>query len=133
MSIVTESCVGDNRKLINDFNMADESSITDVGWGNRKFYDIPENFIQSSVEESSLEKIIDCKELIEYIETNCLGRDVVFSGPFGKREGLNITVKTGFDINATRRRQGCLYTTCRPTPTMLLELDCPEVKNLLFT
>ena len=68
--------------------MGNNEENSEVLWGNRKFYDIPENFIPHPTAESNEIKNKAPGALVEYIETNCLGRDMTFSGPFGKREGL---------------------------------------------
>ena len=74
-------------KFVN-FNMASrkgqdgESSL-----GKRKFYDIPEIVIQSFTKGSNNETVVDYKCLVEYIERNCLGNDLTFTGPFGVRKG----------------------------------------------
>ena len=65
--------------------MADVKSEGHI-WGERKFCNIPDTHINSSVKNKR--SIEGSRKLCEYIESNCLGKDFEFQGPFGKRKGL---------------------------------------------
>ena len=58
--------------------------------GRRKFYDIPlHNEIRKDKEETEEETSSTQKSnLLEYIDHNVIGRNKVFSGPFGLRKGI---------------------------------------------
>jgi len=56
--------------------------MTESKQGDRKFYDLPKSFSSKPANESSA----DPKVLSKYINDNIIGRDVVFKGPFGKRQ-----------------------------------------------
>ena len=57
--------------------------------GNRKFYDIPEAYVRPL---GAWHRNVDYKAVVENIETNCVGNDVTFTGPFGNRQGEGDTL-----------------------------------------
>ena len=65
--------------------MADARSEVHI-WGERKFFDIPDTSINSAVKNRRTSE--SSRNLCEYIEQNCLGKDFEFTGPFGKRKGM---------------------------------------------
>ena len=70
-------------------------------WGERKFCDIPETYINSTIKnfKGSNE---NCGKLCEYIQRNCLGRDLELAGPFGRRKGLFMVYRTLRQIRNNR-------------------------------
>lgn len=54
-------------------------------WGERKFCDFADANIESAVKTRTSHE--GCRKLCEYIESQCLGSDFEFTGPFGKRKG----------------------------------------------
>lgn len=55
--------------------------------GSRKFYDIPSEELSNVRSRYSREKENDIEELLNYIDKSCIGKDVMFSGPYGARKG----------------------------------------------
>lgn len=54
--------------------------------GSRKFYDIPSEELSNVRSRYSREKEKDIEELLNYIDKSCIGKDVMFSGPYGARK-----------------------------------------------
>jgi len=55
--------------------------------GSRKFYDIPSGELSNVRSRYSLRKDKNIEELLNYINQSCIGKDVMFSGPYGARKG----------------------------------------------
>ena len=55
--------------------------------GSRKFYEIPSEELTHFRHSYKLKKETKVKELITYIEESCIGKDVMFTGPYGLRKG----------------------------------------------
>lgn len=51
---------------------------------NRQFYSLPEEPVASEFAEDSTESK---ESLLSYIRNNVIGKDKIFSGPFGLRKG----------------------------------------------
>ena len=61
--------------------------------GSRKFYDIPSEELSNVRSKYSLKKENNIDELLNYIDKSCIGKDEMFSGPYGARKGkLSATV-----------------------------------------
>ena len=52
--------------------------------GDRKFYDIPDD---SRPQTTDSKQNVEKAEFLNYINENVVGKDKVFSGPFGLRKG----------------------------------------------
>ena len=55
--------------------------------GSRKFYDIPSEELSNVGTRYNREKEKNVAELLNYIDQSCIGKDVMFSGPYGARTG----------------------------------------------
>ena len=55
--------------------------------GSRKFYDIPSEELTNIRHRYSLKKEKNTEELLNYIDKNCIGKDLTFTGPYGPRKG----------------------------------------------
>ena len=55
--------------------------------GSRKFYDIPSEEFSNVRSRYNREKEKNIQELLNYIDQSCIGKDVMFSGPYGPRKG----------------------------------------------
>jgi len=69
------------------------NKMTALKHGSRKFYDIPSEELSNVRGKHSLKKEKNIDELLNYIDQSCIGKDVMFSGPYGTRKG-----KLGADI-----------------------------------
>lgn len=56
--------------------------------GARKFYDIPIEELSNLRHRFHRKKERNTEKLLNYIEENCIGKDVTFSGPYGRRKGM---------------------------------------------
>ena len=55
-------------------------------FGNRKFYDIRiPNY--DELAEYATDKEISSQKLFKYVEDHCIGKELVFTGPYGIRQG----------------------------------------------
>ena len=55
--------------------------------GSRKFYDIPSEELSNVRSRYNREKENNIEELLNYIDQSCIGKDVMFYGPYGARKG----------------------------------------------
>lgn len=57
-----------------------------LNFGDRKFYEIkiPSYF---QCDDSDINKAEASKKLFKYVEDHCIGKDLVFAGPYGKLPG----------------------------------------------
>ena len=89
--------------------------------GSRKFYDIPSEELSNVRSKYSREKERNIEELLNYIDRSCIGKDVMFSGPFGARKGelgehfatritCNLVVKLKYLISLSFTVTYCDYT-----------------------
>ena len=53
----------------------------------RKFYDIPSEELSNVRSRYGLKKENNIEEILSYIDQSCIGKDVMFSGPYGARKG----------------------------------------------
>ena len=60
--------------------------------GSRKFYDIPSEELSNLRHRSQRNKKENNEKLLRYIEENCIGKDLTFSGPYGRRNGVYVVL-----------------------------------------
>ena len=58
--------------------------------GSRKFYDIPREELSNLRHRSQRKKKENNEKLLRYIEENCIGKDLTFSGPYGQINGVYV-------------------------------------------
>lgn len=55
--------------------------------GSRKFYDIPTSHESTTYASKTPKCDTEAEQLFDYINKNIIGKDTVFEGSFGKRQG----------------------------------------------
>lgn len=61
--------------------------------GSRKFYEIPSEELTHFRHSYKVKKGKKVKELLTYIEESCIGKDVMFTGPYGLRKGKRVLIQ----------------------------------------